>query len=183
MNSKIALIGGLVVIGLIIVLLTLVLHFYGMSIKADEKVTKLQSDNDLQTLTIATQSLNLQRLNEIAGAAQQYAVKISGESQEKEIEYRTILKTEPSCSLPVPADIAHGLLEYTNSLRASAMPENSSNVDRSSSGAFTTSTLTYCQAVLWINPLLTAIDQANNQLASIRVIETERHVAVQPTIK
>jgi hypothetical protein len=34
--------------------------------------------------------------------------------------------------------------------------------------------LTYCQAVLWIKPLLAAIEKANNQLAGIREIEQDR---------
>ncbi|WP_431834235.1 Rz1-like lysis system protein LysC [Escherichia coli] len=40
--------------------------------------------------------------------------------------------------------------------------------------ATTTRTLTYCQAVLWINPLLAAIEKANNQLAGVRQIEQSR---------
>lgn len=183
MKSRIALIGRLLVAGMIAVLLTVAFYFHGNAVKSEDKAKQLQSDNNLQALTISTQAFNFQRSNEITGAAQQYAVRIIGDSQEKEIEYRTILKTEQTCTLPIPADIAYGLLEYTNRLRASAMPENSSSSYRRSSGTFTTSPLTYCQAVLWINPLLTAIDQANNQLASIRAIETERHEAVQETAK
>ncbi|EKU4731029.1 hypothetical protein M2O48_005371, partial [Citrobacter freundii] len=46
--------------------------------------------------------------------------------------------------------------------------------DAASDNATTASTLTYCQAVLWIKPLLAAIEKANNQLAGIRRIEQER---------
>ncbi|WP_420029713.1 Rz1-like lysis system protein LysC [Moellerella wisconsensis] len=35
-------------------------------------------------------------------------------------------------------------------------------------------TLSYAEAVLWIHPLLTAIDKANGQLGAIREIEVRR---------
>lgn len=47
-------------------------------------------------------------------------------------------------------------------------------VDSPGSGAASIGILTYCQAVLWIDPLLTAIDQANSQLAGIRDVEQTR---------
>lgn len=174
MNSKVALAGVVVIAGVIAVLLALVFYFHGNAVESEGRAGQLQSDNNLQAQTISTQAFTFQRSNEIAGAAQQYAVQIIGDSQEKEIEYRTILKTEPTCSLPVPADIAHGLLGYTNRLRASAMHTHSSIADSASSRATATGTLTYCQAVLWITPLLTAIDQANSQLAGIRALDKVR---------
>lgn len=72
-----------------------------------------------------------------------------------------------------PAAIAGRLLDYANRLRASAMHADPGITDRASSGTAAASTLTYCQAVLWIDQLLTAIEQANNQLDSIRAIESE----------
>ncbi|EAW5735924.1 hypothetical protein FFZ71_27450, partial [Salmonella enterica] len=90
------------------------------------------------------------------------------------IEYREILRREKTCDLPVPADVAGGLLEYTHRLRASAMHTDSGNADAASDGATSTSSLTYCQAVLWIKPLLAAVEKANNQLAGIREIEKTR---------
>lgn len=135
---------------------------------------QLQRDNDQQGAVIATQAFQFNRFNEIADRQQQYAVTLTGKAQEKEIEYRTILKSEPTCALPVPASIAGGLLEYANSLRASAMHADTSESDIARSGPAATGTLTYCQAVLWIDPLLMAIDQANSQLAGIRKIERSR---------
>lgn len=135
---------------------------------------QLQRDNDQQGAVIATQAFQFNRFNEIAHRQQQYAVTLTGKAQEKEIEYRTILKSEPTCALPVPAAIAGGLLEYANSLRASAMHADTSKSDSARSGTAPAGTLTYCQAVLWIDPLLVAIDQANSQLAGIRQIERSR---------
>jgi hypothetical protein len=51
---------------------------------------------------------------------------------------------------PVPAYIADGLLNYTNSLRASAMHTATPGTDKAGSSATPSSQLTYCQAVLWI---------------------------------
>jgi hypothetical protein len=109
---------------------------------------------------------------------------ISGDVQEKQgsrcryrgktIEYRTILKREKTCDMPVPADVSGGLLEYTNSLRSSAVHAYTDGSDKPSTGTITAGELTYCQAVLWITPLLAAIEKANNQLAGIRQIEQKR---------
>lgn len=135
---------------------------------------QLQHDNDTQGAVIATQALQFNRFNEIAAQQQQYAVNLTGNAQEKEIEYRTILKFEPTCAIAVPSGIAGRLLEYANSLRASAMHSDPGIADGSGSRTAPTGTLNYCQAVLWIDPLLTAIDQANSQLAGIRDIEQTR---------
>lgn len=135
---------------------------------------RLQSDNDQQAAVIATQLLQFNRFNQIAAQQQQYAVTIGGKAQEKEIEYRNILKTESTCALAVPADIAGRLLNYANRLRASTMHADPDVTDSASDGTVAASSLTYCQAVLWIDPLLTAIDQANSQLAGIREIEYNR---------
>lgn len=88
-------------------------------------------------------------------------------AQEKEIEYRKIIEKEPTCDLLIPDDIASGLLGYTYRLRATALHANTSDVNSDGSTATATSSITYCQAVLWIRPLLATIDQANNQLAEI----------------
>ncbi|WP_421505738.1 hypothetical protein [Erwinia rhapontici] len=63
------------------------------------------------------------------------------------------------------------LLDYANSLRASAMHADPSIADSSGSRTAATGTLTYCQAVLWTDRLLAGIDQANSQFASIRDFE------------
>ena len=135
---------------------------------------QLKHDNDKQGAVIATQAFQFNRFNEIADRQQQYAVTLTGKAQEKEIEYRTILKSEPTCALHVPAAIAGRLLDYTNRLRASAMHADPGIADSTSPSASAPGTLTYCQAVMWIDPLLTAIDQANSQLAGIRKIERSR---------
>jgi len=174
MINKAAVIATLIIFLLIGLLLALAFHFYGVSVEAKGKVSQLQSDNALQAQVVATQVFNFQRSNQITSAAQQYAVQITGKSQEREIEYRTILKSEPTCALPIPAGIANSLYDYANRLRSSAMYADSSQPVKAAVSATTSRRITYCQAVLWIDPLFTLIDQGNNQLAAIKQIEEAR---------
>lgn len=165
--------GAIVAVLLIIfiALAWLAFHFHGNAVKAGEQVKQLQSDNNLQAATIATQAFQFQRANEISNAATQYGIKTDAATQGKEIEYRTILKNQPTCDLAVPAVIAGGLLDYTHRLRSRAMSADTGDADATGAGAITSGTLTYCQAVLWIDPLLAALDKANNQLLAIGQLE------------
>ncbi|MBK0031724.1 hypothetical protein IBT47_05440 [Erwinia sp. S43] len=149
-------------------------YYHGEYSEQQTANQQLQTDNERQSSVIATQSLQFNRFNQIAAAVQQYDTQITASAQEKQIEYRTILKTEPTCALTVPVSIAGRLLEYANSLRSRAMHADSNIADSAGTDAAATGTLTYCQAVLWIDPLLTAIDQANSQLDGIRKIERTR---------
>nr|WP_171859110.1 hypothetical protein [Citrobacter freundii] len=134
----------------------------------------LRNDNSLQGQVIATQALNFNRFNQVAENSSRLNSLIDAGTEKTVIEYREILRREKTCDLPVPADVAGGLLEYTYRLRTGAMHTDSGNADAASDSAASTGTLTYCQAVLWIKPLLTTIEKANNQLAGIRQIEQER---------
>ncbi|HGE8481956.1 TPA: hypothetical protein ACGD7T_000777 [Serratia marcescens] len=165
-------------IGLLLVALIvagrLAFYFHGNAVRAGEQVKQLQSDNSVQATIIATQAFQFQRANEISTAATQYGIKADASTQEKEIEYRTILKKQPTCDLAVPAAIAGGLLDYTYRLRSRAMSADTIVADATGAGATASGTLTYCQAMLWIDPLLAALDKANNQLLAIRRLEEER---------
>ena len=151
-----------------------VIYYHGKYSEQQKANVQLQADNDRQSSVIATQSLQFNRYNRIAAAAQQYDTKITASAQEKQIVYREILKTEPTCALAVPAALAGRVLEYANRLRASAMHADPRITDSTGTDTTATGALTYCQAVLWIDPLLTAIDKANSQLAGIRQIEESR---------
>ncbi|MGP2781247.1 hypothetical protein [Serratia bockelmannii] len=165
---------GAALLIIVIVLAWLAFHFHSSAVKAGDKVKQLQSDNSLQANTIATQAFQFQRANEISNAANQYGINTDAATQGKEIEYRTILKNQPTCDLAVPAAIASGLLDYTHRLRSRAMSADTIVADAAGAGATATGTLTYCQAVLWIDPLLAALDKANNQLLAIRRLDEER---------
>ncbi|WP_240430230.1 hypothetical protein [Serratia marcescens] len=165
---------GAALLIIVIVLAWLAFHFHSSAVKAGDKVKQLQSDNSLQANTIATQALQFQRANEISNAANQYGINTDAATQGKEIEYRTILKKQPTCDLAVPAAVAGGLLDYTHRLRSRAMSADTIVADATGAGATASGTLTYCQAVLWIDPLLAALDKANNQLLEIRQLADER---------
>lgn len=134
----------------------------------------LRSDNSLQGQVIATQAFNFNRFNQVAEHANRLNSLIDTSTEETVIEYREILRREKTCDLPVPADIAGGLLKYAHRLRASAMHTDSNGPDTADDSAVATNSMTYCQAVLWIKPLLAVIEKGNNNFAGIRQIELER---------
>ncbi|ARD60185.1 hypothetical protein Y71_09760 [Kosakonia radicincitans DSM 16656] len=144
-----------------------------LSVSESEKRV-LKSDNALQGQVIATQAFNVNRFNQVAQLAARANADVASDAENTVIEYREILRREKTCDLPVPAHIADGLLSYANRLRSSAMHSDSGGTDAASLTPTAARRITYCQAVLWINPLLAAIDKANNQLAGIRQIEIER---------
>ncbi|EPN9190666.1 hypothetical protein ACOY7H_22755 [Enterobacter roggenkampii] len=141
-------------------------------LQSDNKV--LRSDNALQEQIIATQAFNFNLFNKVAEQANRLNSLIDTSTEETIIEYREILRREKTCDLPVPADIAGGLLEYAHRLRASALRTDTNRPDTADDRAAATSSITYCQAVLWIKPLLAVIEKGNNNLAGIRQIELER---------
>lgn len=134
----------------------------------------LRSDNSLQGQVIATQAFNFNRFNQVAEHANRLNSLIDTSTEETVIEYREILRREKTCDLPVPADIAGGLLEYAHRLRARAMHTDTNKPDSADDRAAAASSITYCQAVLWIKPLLAVIEKGNNNFAGIRQIELER---------
>lgn len=134
----------------------------------------LRSDNTLQGQVIATQAFNFNRFNQVAEHANRLNSLIDTSTEETVIEYREILRREKTCDLPVPADVAGGLLEYAHRLRASAMHTDTNRPDAADDRAAAASSMTYCQAVLWIKPLLAVIEKGNNNFAGIREIEKTR---------
>jgi hypothetical protein len=149
-------------------------HYSEKAATAESESRVLKSDNALQGQVIATQAFNINRFNQTATVAAR-ANAIAGANSEKTvIEYREILRREKTCDLPVPAAIAGGLLEYANRLRAGAMYTDTTGADSANGGSTSPGGLTYCQAVLWIEPLLATIEQGNNNFAGIRAIEQHR---------
>lgn len=140
--------------------------------QSDKRV--LEHDNALQGRVIAVQAFNFNRFNQVAENASRLNSLIDAGTEKTVIEYRESLRREKTCDLPVPADVAGGLLNYANRLRASAMHTDTGNADAAGDSTAAASSITYCQAVLWIKPLLAAIEKANNQLAGIREIEKTR---------
>ena len=142
--------------------------------KAESDNAVLRSDNNLQGKVIARQAFDFSRFNQVAAETGRLNSLIDYGTEKTVVEYREILRREKTCDLPVPAAVAVGLLEYTNRLRAGAVHTDTRGADTADISAAAASGLTYCQAVLWIKPLLAAIEKSNNQLAGIRMIEQER---------
>ncbi|ELC7452837.1 hypothetical protein SPM17_01310 [Enterobacter hormaechei subsp. xiangfangensis] len=142
------------------------------SLQSDNDV--LRSDNALQGQVIATQAFNFNRFNQVAEQANRLNSLVDTSTEETVIEYREILRREKTCDLPVPADIAGGLLEYAHSLRASAMYTDTGRPNQADDRTAAASSMTYCQAVLWIKPLLAVIEKGNNNFAGVREIEFQR---------
>lgn len=149
-------------------------HYHSKYQEEKQRAEKAESEIESQGKVIANQAFNFNRFNQVAEYTGNLNSLIGSSSEKTVIEYREILHREKTCDLPVPADVAGGLLEYTNRLRASAMHTDTSRPDAAGDSAASTSSLTYCQVVLWIEPLLAAIEKANNQLAGIRQIEQDR---------
>ncbi|AXH61170.1 hypothetical protein [Providencia huaxiensis] len=142
------------------------------AVSEHENNALLKVDNSNKSKIIASQSLQFSRFNQIATTAYRHGIQTEAKSQEKVIEYRETLKKELTCDLPVPQPIADGLLKYTYELRS--MYADPQNTNRTSASTTTTSTLTYCQVVLWVEPLLSALAIANGKLEMIEKIEEQR---------
>ncbi|MDK9943657.1 hypothetical protein NVR52_19300 [Enterobacter roggenkampii] len=170
MKINLSLIGVVVIAGLSVALVKSCSD--ASSLQSDNDV--LRSDNSMQGQVIATQAFNFNRFNQVAEHANRLNSLIDTSTEETVIEYREILRREKTCDLPVPTDIAGGLLEYAYRLRSSAMHADTDRPNAADDSTSTASSITYCQAVLWIKPLLAVIEKGNNNFAVIRQIESER---------
>lgn len=151
------------------------LGWWVVSVHDDNKLLKkdndrLQIDNDKQSELIAKQSFEFNRINQITGTAYRNGIVSKAESQEKIIEYRTILKKEPTCDLVVPQSFTDGVLYDTYRLRASALSGDPERVNSAGVGFTSSRQLTYCQAIEWIPYLLADLKQANIQLDALEQI-------------
>lgn len=113
--------------------------------------------------------------NHAAAANASRNMQAEAKSQEKQIEYRTIIRKEATCNLYIPQSVSDGLLDHYYTTRESAMRSASGITDTAGTGITTTRRLTYCQAVGWIEPLLKDLDKANGQLMDIRKADAERN--------
>ncbi|WP_413496438.1 hypothetical protein [Morganella psychrotolerans] len=105
-----------------------------------------------------------------AAANANRSMQAEAKSQEKQIEYRTIIRKESTCNIYIPQSVSDGLLSHAYAIRESAMRSAPGITDTSGTGTTATRRLTYCQAVEWIEPLLTALDKANGQLIDIKLL-------------
>lgn len=128
-----------------------------------------------QQKVIDNANTSIDIFDRVAAANANRSMRIGAKSQEKQIEYRTIIRKEPTCNLYIPQSVSDGLLSHVHAIRESAMRFDSGITNTASTGSVASRRLTYCQAVEWIEPLLTALDQANRQLMDIRKADAERN--------
>lgn len=149
-------------------------YFYGEYQNEKLRAETAERHVESQGQVIATQAFNLNRFNRVATYTRDLNALIAVDVDKKNAADRERMKGEKNCDLLIPSDVADGLYEYAHRLRTDALHTDSPGADRASFGPTTARGMTYCQAVLWIRPLLRTIESANNQLAGIRVIEQER---------
>ncbi len=140
-----------------------------------EKNTQLKTDINNQAKVIADQSLAFHRANQISSEVYRNGITQRASAEERKIDYKTILKKEPTCDFPVPKSISDRLLSNTYRLRAIAMSSHSENANATRTTITTGRILTYCDLALWVDPLLTDLEQANSQLMAIEKFEKERN--------
>lgn len=112
---------GIAVVTIIAVLSVLLVRTNAALTTSESDNRVLRSDNALQATVLTTQAFNFNRFNQVAENANRLNLLIDAGAEKTVIEYREILRREKTCDLPVPADVAGGLLNYANRLRASAM--------------------------------------------------------------
>ncbi len=140
-------------------------------LEVENRYQQLISIQKKQAAWLHQQRVQFKHLQQIIKLTSGHSRQSEAQSQEKVIEYRTILKKEPTCDLQLPPAIARGLLEYSQRLRARTLHQDPEHINPAGVSAITARALTYCQAVEWIYPLLSAIDRANQQLMAIGQIE------------
>ena len=145
-----------------------------LSAEQSEGQHKDQVITDQQKL-IDNAYISIDIFNHAAAANASRNMQAEAKSQEKQIEYRTIIRKEPTCNLYIPQPVSDGLFSHVYAIRESAMRSAPGIADTTGAGTAATRRLTYCQAVEWIEPLLTALGQANGQLMDIRKTDAERN--------
>lgn len=161
-------------IGLVAGLCVLVVIFHGRAAAAESKADQLQSDNDLQATVIAQRALTFQRFNEIAAASERQNQITTMESEKRVVIYREKLVRVKAADELIDNAVACGLLDYANRLRSSVLRGTTEDANESGSRTVTTCKLTYRQAVLWIDPLLSALEEANGKLYAIQQADNVR---------
>ncbi|MEY0170128.1 DUF2570 domain-containing protein [Providencia rettgeri] len=136
---------------------------------------QLALDVDKKSALISDQSLSFHRANQIAGDAYRRGIIQRAAAEERKIEYKTLLKNEPTCDLPVPRHLADRVLNNAYRIRANAMRSHSENTNPASTTASTGRVLTYCDLALMVDPLLAALETVNIQLGAIEQFDEERN--------
>ncbi|HGM9888173.1 TPA: hypothetical protein ACK0G9_003087 [Proteus mirabilis] len=135
---------------------------------------QLTKENESYSKLLSDQVFQFNRFNQISATASRYGITTDANSEKRIIEYRKILQKEPTCDLYIPDDIANRLYNYTEGLRTREMHPDTRSINSTNDSSTTSYKMTYCQAVFWIDPLITTIDKGNERFRAIREIESDR---------
>ncbi|PYA51173.1 DUF2570 domain-containing protein [Serratia marcescens] len=149
-------------------------HYKNKAEKQGETITRLTDERDAARSAASMQAFKFQRFNEIAASASQYGISLKATTEEKQREYRTIIKQESCAAQFVPDAVADRVLKYAEDLRAGAVLGTTAIANGANAGAVTTRRLTYAQAVLWLDSLLATIDNGNKRFEAIRAADGVR---------
>jgi type II secretory pathway pseudopilin PulG len=169
------------VIGIVfLVVVVLLLHATQQRAQREVKdaqaaVHQLNDNLQRQGAVVAQQFRVFQRMNALAAAAEHYRVMVEAQSDAQQVIIRKSIKPMPAGRQCVPATVSKRLYDHANRLRSDALFDAASGVDPAGSGATAAPCrLTYGQAVYWLEPLLTALEEADEKLVAIRQADQQR---------
>lgn len=148
-------------------------YFYEAKI-ARAEADQLRTERDAQRALIARSAFIFHQFNRITAAHEADRLKRNEATAARVVEYREILRRVPATNELVPDSVANGLCDTYARLRADTMRAASGQPDGSDSYPADPCKLTYRQAVLWLTPLLNALDEANHRFADIRAADAAR---------
>ncbi|WP_174847179.1 DUF2570 domain-containing protein [Yersinia artesiana] len=149
-------------------------YFHQSAVEKNGQLSQLQADLNASQATLALQVFQFQRVNEITAKTAAYQLTLSARSEERQHANRQELKTEACADHYIPDATAQRLHDYTHRLRARAL-RDPHQPDGTLAGAAAPRRMTYRQAVLWLDPLLTLLDRANHDRESLRNLPSPHH--------
>lgn len=161
--SRAFILGGIAVVSLLVAFVS-----YETAQTAKKEAEQLRSVNDAQSAMIARSAFVFNQFNQITAAHEANRLARNARTGETVVEYREILRNVPVTDQLIPLSVAGGLCDYVTRLRSSPLRTTTGEPDSSRRDSAPTCELTYRQAVLWISPLLAALDEANAKLDAIR---------------
>ncbi|WP_145517464.1 DUF2570 domain-containing protein [Yersinia mollaretii] len=142
-------------------------YFQQRAVEHKGQLLPLQAALEQSQTMLARQAFQFQRANTLVATAAAYHTRSKANSEERQIANRNDLKTVLCADRYIPDATAERLYDYTHRLRARAL-HHSGPPDDALMGATPPRRMTYRQAVLWLDPLLTLLDRANHDRESIR---------------
>lgn len=145
--------------------------------RADRLTTEagqLRKERDEQAAINASSAFLFNTFNQITAANEADRLRRDAVTADRVIEYREILRNVPATDAVIPDSVSNGVCETYRRLRADALAAAPGGPDSADLYPGSPCKLTYRQAVLWLEPLLNALGEANRRLADIRAADEAR---------